>query len=181
MELCEWTLFNLISQRETRFKETGIGISEPELIRILDDVTCAIMHMHSQNPPIAHRDIKIENVLRGTDGTWKLCDFGSCSTLRINNVLPNERSKIEDEITKSTTPLYRAPEQLDLFLDYPIGERVDVWALGCVLYTLMYFKSPFNENEPLNQKCGKVRFPERCHYSKNLRKLLVGMLTADPR
>ena len=52
-------------------------------------------------------------------------------------------------IAKSTTPLYRAPEQLDLFLGYPIDERVDVWALGCLLYTLMFFKSPFNESEPL--------------------------------
>ena len=35
--------------------------------------------MHSQNPPIAHRDIKIENVLY-SNGKYKLCDFGSCST-----------------------------------------------------------------------------------------------------
>ena len=35
--------------------------------------------MHDHDPPIAHRDIKIENILQ-EEGAFKLADFGSCST-----------------------------------------------------------------------------------------------------
>ena len=31
--------------------------------------------LHSQSPPIQHRDLKLENVLRWADGHWKVCDY----------------------------------------------------------------------------------------------------------
>jgi len=43
----------------------------------------ALIHLHSQDPPIAHRDLKLENVLIN-DNIFKICDFGSCSTSRTN-------------------------------------------------------------------------------------------------
>lgn len=38
----------------------------------------ALVHLHSQNPPVTHRDLKLENVLL-KDNKFKICDFGSCS------------------------------------------------------------------------------------------------------
>jgi len=33
---------------------------------------------------------------------------------------------------------------LDLYSNYPITEKIDVFALGCVLYNMLFFRSPFN-------------------------------------
>ena len=33
--------------------------------------------LHQQDPPIAHRDIKLENYLLAKNNVYKLCDFGS--------------------------------------------------------------------------------------------------------
>lgn len=48
--------------------------------RVLDAVygiSQGLAHMHSQVPPLTHRDVKLQNVLLGKDNRWKLCDFGS--------------------------------------------------------------------------------------------------------
>lgn len=41
------------------------------------DIVNGVTHMHKKG--IAHRDLKVENVLQH-DSTFKLCDFGSASS-----------------------------------------------------------------------------------------------------
>jgi AP2-associated kinase len=73
-ELCsDGTLFDLL----VRFGAKGLN--ELQTIHILKDVCRGLLHMHSQKPPIAHRDIKVENILL-SNKVFKLCDFGSAST-----------------------------------------------------------------------------------------------------
>lgn len=31
------------------------------------------------------------------------------------------------QMTRNTTPMYRAPEMLDLYNNYPINEKLDIW------------------------------------------------------
>lgn len=38
--------------------------------------------------------------------------------------------------------MYRAPEMVDLYSGKVVDHRVDVWALGCVLFTIAFGKVP---------------------------------------
>jgi serine/threonine protein kinase len=50
--------------------------SSKEILKIFGDVCEAVAHLHYMDPPIMHRDIKVENVLIYADNWYKLCDFG---------------------------------------------------------------------------------------------------------
>jgi serine/threonine protein kinase len=53
---------------------------------------------------------------------------------------------LNEEIGRVTTLQYRAPELCDLYQKLGIDEKVDIWALGVVLYKLCYFTTPFEES-----------------------------------
>lgn len=91
-------------------------------------------------------------------GQFKLCDFGSCSKevfvfvlynqliliiQIINNINKDNRPDIEEYIEKTTTPFYRSPEQLDLYSGYEIGNKVDIFAMGVLVFMLCFKKPPF--------------------------------------
>lgn len=78
LEYCpNGTLFDLIEEK-CKIGLKGIT-DEKELYKIINDISNGLRLLHAKN--ISHRDIKIENVLRGEDQFWKICDFGSCSTI----------------------------------------------------------------------------------------------------
>ena len=51
------------------------------VFEVFHDVCQAVAYMHKNAPPLAHRDLKAENVLKNSEGRWVICDFGS-STAR---------------------------------------------------------------------------------------------------
>lgn len=40
------------------------------------------------------------------------------------------------QITRNTTPMYRTPEMIDLYSNFPIGEKQDIWVRNFSLAAL---------------------------------------------
>ncbi|KAI3796709.1 hypothetical protein L1987_39388 [Smallanthus sonchifolius] len=174
MEYCDKSLVNVLESRGAGFFE------EKQILLMFRDICNAVFAMHCQSPPIAHRDLKAENLLLGPDGLWKLCDFGSTSTNHKRFERPEEMGIEEDNIRKHTTPAYRSPEMWDLFLREVISERVDIWALGCLLFRICYFKSAFDGESKLQVLNGNYRIPESPKYSSSVTDLIRDMLQSSP-
>lgn len=39
--------------------------------------------------------------------------------------------------------MYRPPEMADIYQQFEVSEKVDVWMLGCILYTMCFYVQPF--------------------------------------
>lgn len=79
----------------------GSSLDPPVVLRIFYQAVKAVAHMHSQTPPIVHRDIKIENYLLGDDKQLKLCDFGSATSDIFSPTLDwnaQQRNTLEDQV-----------------------------------------------------------------------------------
>jgi len=102
---------------------------------------------------IVHRDLKPENLFLARTGnrlTLKVLDFGVSKSEALvsaaRGVLTQARSMVG-------SPLYMAPEQMRCSHD--VDARVDVWALGVVLFELLTRRWPF-EAETMPELCLRV-------------------------
>ncbi len=104
-------------------------ISEPETLRIIDQVSRALVHTHAHG--IIHRDIKPQNVLLTAEGVPKVADFGLAISVR---------ESLREGATSAGTPTYMAPEQAR-------GEIAtsasDIYSLGVVMYFMLTGKIPY--------------------------------------
>ncbi|XP_024131109.1 cyclin-G-associated kinase isoform X2 [Oryzias melastigma] len=177
-ELCKGQLVDFIKRVEQR-----APLSCDTVMKIFYQSCRAVQHMHKQKPPIIHRDLKIENLLISNQGTIKLCDFGSSTTVSHYpdfSWSAQKRSMVEDEITRNTTPAYRTPEMIDLYSNYPINEKQDIWALGCILYLLCFKQHPFEEGAKLQIVNGKYSIPQNDAKYTVYHDLIRAMLKVNP-
>lgn len=63
------------------------------------------------------------------------------------------------QMARYTTPMYRAPEMVDTWSNHAITVASDVWALGCIIYTLSYMKHPFEDSAKLRILNGNYTIP----------------------
>ena len=105
-------------------------ISEQETKKIFRRIISGIQYLHGKK--IAHRDIKLDNIMVNENYEVKIIDFGF-------SLFTTKNKKLN---LHCGTPSYMAPE-LVAKKDY-LGSPVDIWALGVLLYKMLTGYYPFN-------------------------------------
>lgn len=143
-------------------------LSEAEAAGIFKQLVGAVGHCHDRS--ISHRDIKLENVLLDTAKKVKIIDFGF-STYST----PEKRLKVF-----CGTPNYMAPEIVNN-QEY-CGLFTDVWALGILLYVLLFGTFPFKgvTDRELYRKISIGKFHIPCEASEGVEELLKAILKLNP-
>ncbi len=147
---------------------------------IFNQLLQGVNALHNHKPPVVHRDLKLENILFGQDDNVRLCDFGSCvigPTFLRNQ---DERNTAEEIIAKETTQMYRAPEMIDLYMRSVLTEKTDIWALGCILYALVFLVHPFQDMGSLGILNCRLNMPTNTSTPDDLKVLIRRMLDMDP-
>lgn len=110
------------------------GPVEQKVIRSwASQILQGLVYLHGQKPPIAHRDLKCDNIfINGNTGELKIGDLGlACFMQADKNV---KRSILG-------TPEYMAPE----LLQGNYSELVDVYAFGMCVLEMLTLEYPYQE------------------------------------
>eukprot|EP00946_MAST-07B_sp_MAST-7B-sp1_P003937 g3937.t1 len=178
MAFCPKTVLSIMREAKGRGAR---GIARPVVLQIMRDTCRGVLQMHLSDPPLAHRDIKVENVLLDEySNRYQLCDFGSATSVfeSWGRCPASERSRAMEDIESNTTVEYRAPEQCDFLLSHRVDHRVDAWALGCMMFHLMYFRTPFEGGTKLQVMNVDYKFP--ASKQTDLNRVIKRLLVADP-
>ena len=135
-----------------KLRDMKCGLSEGAARHVMRQIAQAVQYLHARGT--VHRDVKLENILYqpqtseevGCDadvrdaakygiGAVKLGDFG------LSKEIFDDKTQ-----TPCGTIGYTAPEILQ---DQRYNFKVDIWALGCVLYTILCGFQPFYDHDPL--------------------------------
>ena len=101
-----------------------------EAVDVAVQTARGLRHAHAAG--VVHRDVKPSNLLLTRSGEVKILDFGIAKVA--------EATGLTVGMYSPGTPAYMAPEQVR---GEPADERVDVWALGAVLYEMLTGRQPF--------------------------------------
>ncbi|KAK8885535.1 BMP-2-inducible protein kinase [Tritrichomonas musculus] len=173
MEYCPENLTMYINGHS----ETGLDTAQ--IIEIFQSICAAVHFIHSQQPAIIHRNIQVENIYYNRN-QWKLSGFGSATTTIYREYeSADAQAAAQNDIDRSTTLLYRAPELLDLFRNDPIYMKVDIWSLGCLMYKLCTFKEPFVDVEHIQK--AEYTWPGTRQVNPYLKSITKLCFETDPR
>eukprot|EP00096_Caligus_rogercresseyi_P008932 TRINITY_DN2929_c0_g1_i1.p2 TRINITY_DN2929_c0_g1~~TRINITY_DN2929_c0_g1_i1.p2 ORF type:complete len:629 (-),score=156.70 TRINITY_DN2929_c0_g1_i1:1778-3664(-) len=172
-----YMVFELLERGEILEVPTDTPLSEEQAWLAFRDITLGLEYLHYQK--IIHRDIKPSNLLRADDGLIKIADLGVC----------NEFDGQDAFLTNTAgTPAFTPPEALSHKPgDEPFsGKAADIWSMGVTLYSIVYGKVPFHD-ENILALYNKIRtqplvFEENpdLAISEELKDIIKQMLIKDP-
>jgi polo-like kinase 4 len=106
------------------------SFDEDETRHFLKQVVDGMIYLHSHQ--ILHRDLTLSNLLLTKDMNIKIADFGLATQIST----PDEK-----HFTMCGTPNFISPE---IASRNAHGLEADVWSLGCMMYTFLTGKPPFD-------------------------------------
>jgi len=126
---------------------------EPErVVHIARQICGSLTEAHSNG--IIHRDMKPENVLitnvDGDENYVKIIDFGLAKKVGTNKHLTQAGVAVG-------SPTFMAPEQVELRKD--LDERVDIYALGALIYGALSGRAPFDTGSAIDRMIDKTEKP----------------------
>ncbi|KAK7583839.1 hypothetical protein V9T40_004802 [Parthenolecanium corni] len=145
------------------------ALTEPETRYYMKQILDGVLYLHENG--IIHRDLKLGNLFLNDDIEVKIGDFGLAARIEYEG----QRKK-----TLCGTPNYIAPEILQ---KKGHSFEVDVWSIGCIMYTLLAGRPPFETNS-LKETYERIK---RCEYrlpsamKPAASKLINSMLQPDPK
>ncbi|CRK93679.1 CLUMA_CG007208, isoform A [Clunio marinus] len=183
-------------QREKR-------ISESRACDFFRQIMNGVEYCHNQK--VCHRDLKCENILLDERMVIKIIDFGfakcykdipkSSGQEKLESALPSVSKANESIATKKSSGIkkkaldpmlsetycgsfaYASPELLKSTPYDPFMS--DIWAMGCVLYAMVFGRLPFDDKYPgrlIRQVQQPVQFPTSVHASDECKSCIKKIL-----
>ncbi|XP_029660086.1 serine/threonine-protein kinase PLK4 [Formica exsecta] len=145
------------------------ALPEEHAARIIRQVVQGLLYLHSHQ--ILHRDMSLSNLLLTKDMQVKIADFGLATQL----TKPDEK-----HLTMCGTPNYISPE---VAMRSSHGPEADVWSLGCMLYSLLVGKPPF-DTDAVKSTLTRVVMADYAmpsYLSDNAKDLIDKLLKKNPK
>ncbi len=121
-------------------RERGRLLEEAQVLKWADQLCDALSYLHSQDPPILHRDVKPSNIKLTPSGFLKLVDFG------LVKLLTSDESRTITVVQGRGTAAYTPLEQYGSEGEHT-DTQSDIYALGATLYHLLTSRPPATAQE----------------------------------
>lgn len=161
MELCENSLYDEFSEKQ---------LDEKAILKVLRDIWMGLNELHQRG--IVHLDLKLENILLGTSGKYKLADLG------LSRLIDKLKSDVPEGDSR-----YLAQELLSNDINAPLPDlkKCDVFSLGILVYELMEGqRMPSNGQKWHDLRENRVNFTKENLFSDQIKNMVSSMLSSDP-